>query len=72
MLYNLESKGLVASREKKGPNGRQRRYYRLTTKGKKKLETDRQQWTELVKGMTALGLTRTRTTIGLELEGGAA
>lgn len=72
MLYNLESKGLVASREKKGPNGRQRRYYRLTTKGKKKLEADRQQWTELVKGMTALGLTRTRTTIELNFEGGAA
>ena len=31
MLYNLESKGLVTSRQKAGPNGRMRRYYRLTT-----------------------------------------
>ena len=72
MLYNLESKGLVASREKKGPNGRQRRYYRLTSKGKKKLSADRQQWAELVKGMNALGLTRTRPAAGCEIAGGAA
>jgi PadR family transcriptional regulator PadR len=60
MLYNLESKGLVASKEKPGPNGRMRRYYRLTIKGKKKLGADRQQWANLVKGMSALGLTRDR------------
>ena len=51
MLYNLEAKGLVTSSQKPGPNGRQRRYYRLTTAGKKKLEFDRQQWVPLVKGM---------------------
>ncbi len=70
MLYNLESKGLVASREKLAPNGRKRRYYRLTNKGKKKLESDRAQWSALVKGMTALGLTRQRQET-LALEGGA-
>ena len=58
MLYNLESKGLVQSRQKAGPNGRMRRYYQLTDKGKKKLDNDRQQWAALVKGMGALGLTR--------------
>jgi PadR family transcriptional regulator PadR len=58
MLYNLESKGLVTSREKKAENGRKRRYYRLTTSGKKKLETDREQWTAIMQGMKALGLTR--------------
>ena len=58
MLYNLESKGLVTSRQKPGPNGRLRRYYRLTALGKKKLETDRQQWAALIKGMGALGVTR--------------
>jgi len=58
MLYNLESKGLVRSREKKGDNGRNRRYYRLTSKGMKKLDSDRQQWAALVKGMGALGVTR--------------
>ncbi len=58
MLYNLESKGLVTSREKKADNGRKRRYYRLTVKGKKKLETDREQWKAITQGMRALGLTR--------------
>ena len=58
MLYNLESKGLVSSREKKAENGRKRRYYKLTVKGKKKLETDREQWAAIMQGMKALGLTR--------------
>ncbi|MEM7457349.1 MAG: helix-turn-helix transcriptional regulator [Planctomycetota bacterium] len=74
MLYNLESKGLVSSREKAGPNGRKRRYYRLTAKGRKKLEKDREQWAALVKGMGALGLTANRINgafgSGLALDGG--
>jgi len=57
MLYNLEAKGIVKSKQKAGPNGRQRRYYQLTGKGKKKLEADRQQWASLVKAMGALGVT---------------
>ena len=57
MLYNLEAKGLVTSKEKPGPTGRKRRYYRLTAKGKKRLQTDRQQWTALVQAMQALGVT---------------
>ncbi len=60
MLYNLESKGLVASRQKAGSNGRMRRYYRLTSSGKKKLHRDREQWAALVQGMGALGITRNR------------
>ena len=60
MLYNLEAKGIVSSKEKAGSNGRQRRYYRLTAKGKKKLERDRQQWSALVQAMGALGVTRER------------
>ena len=60
MLYNLEAKGLVASRERAGSNGRQRRYYRLTSKGKRKLSADRQQWAALVDAMGALGVTLQR------------
>ena len=71
MLYNLESKGLVTSRQKAGPNGRMRRYYRLTTKGKKKLEADRQQWAALVQGLGALGVTR-KAQNEFGLEGGLA
>ena len=58
MLYNLEAKGLVSSQQKAGPNGRMRRYYKLTVKGKKKLDADRQQWAALVEGLGALGVTR--------------
>ena len=61
MLYHLEAKKIVASRERTGENGRKRRYYRLTAKGKKKLESDRLQWTALAAGMTALGVTRIAT-----------
>lgn len=57
MLYNLEAKGLVTSRQKVGSNGRTRRYYRLTSKGTKQLVKDREQWAAMVKGMGALGLT---------------
>ncbi len=58
MLYNLEAQGLLASTTKEGPNGRDRRYYRLTPAGRKRLERDREQWAALVKGLGALGLTR--------------
>jgi len=57
MLYNLEAKGLVTSKQKAGDNGRTRRYYRLTSKGTKQLAKDREQWVAMVKGMGALGLT---------------
>jgi PadR family transcriptional regulator PadR len=56
MLYNLEAKGLVVSSNQPGPNGRQRRYYRLTPAGLARLEQDRAQWTALVQGLQALGL----------------
>ncbi|HMO15160.1 MAG TPA: PadR family transcriptional regulator [Pirellulaceae bacterium] len=56
MLYNLEAKGLVISSNKPGPNGRLRRYYRLTPAGVTRLEKDRAQWAALVEGLQALGL----------------
>ena len=56
MLYNLEAKGLVTSKEKVAPNGRTRRYYRLTAKGNKQLVKDSEQWAAMVRGMGALGL----------------
>ena len=77
MLYNLEAKGIVKSKEKAGSNGRKRRYYRLTPKGSKKLESDRQQWAEVIKGLGALGVTRSSQNpnggiAGLAVEGGAS
>ena len=55
MLYNLEAKGLVRSRvDDTGP--RQRRFYRLTSKGEKKLAVDTKQWQALFEAMRSLGL----------------
>lgn len=55
LLYNLEAKGLIASRvDNSGP--RPRRYYRLTDKGRKRLVHDQKQWTALRDAMTGLGI----------------
>src|SRR6187431_1564228 len=51
MLYNLEAKGLVASRVTESKSGRPRRYYRLTTRGRKHLEKQQQQWQAVTKAM---------------------
>ncbi len=56
MLYNLEAKGLITSRvDNTGP--RPRRYYHLTSKGKRKLAKDTQQWQAVSQAMGALGVT---------------
>jgi PadR family transcriptional regulator PadR len=56
MLYNLEAKGLVTSRVETAENGRPRKYYRLTGKGKRQLVRDRQQWEVLSSAMGQLGV----------------
>jgi PadR family transcriptional regulator PadR len=56
LLYNLESKRLIASRVETADNGRSRKYYRLTNKGKRKLVRDRKQWEALSIAMGKLGL----------------
>ena len=56
MLYNLQAKGLIASRWLDGDSGRPRKYYRLTRKGHKRLAQDTAQWRALVQAMSALGI----------------
>jgi len=57
MLYNLEAKGFVAARwDESGP--RPRKYYRLTSTGKKRLVQDSMTWSKLTTAMEALGLTQ--------------
>ena len=59
MLYNLEAKGLVEAFWQDGPSdegGRERKYYRLTEKGKTRLATDMAQWEHLAKAMMRLGV----------------
>jgi len=55
LLYNLEAKGLIASRNQDA-GGRPRKYYRLTDRGKRQLARDRKQWEALSSAMGKLGV----------------
>lgn len=68
MLYNLEAKGLIAP-SWRTEDGRERKYYALTGKGKKRLAADVQQWRALVGAMNALGVVGTQSAV---LAGGGA
>jgi len=56
MLYNLEAKGLVQSEWRDADNGRERKYYHLTRKGRERLASDTEQWQAVTKAMTQLGV----------------
>ncbi len=57
LLYNLEGKKLIANRwEEDG--ARPRKYYRLTSAGKKRLAEDARQWRDVTSAMEALGVIR--------------
>ncbi len=56
LLYNLEAKGLIDAAWETSDSGRERKYYKLTPKGKKRLAEDEKQWSALVGAMRALGL----------------
>jgi PadR family transcriptional regulator PadR len=56
LLYNLQAKGLIAARTEIADNGRPRKYYRLTDKGKRQLVRSRKQWESLSLAMGKLGV----------------
>ena len=56
LLYNLEAKGFIKAKWRDGETGRQRKYYALTTKGKKRLAHESRQWRDLTEAMKALGI----------------
>ncbi len=56
LLYNLEAKGLIEATWHEADNGRERKYYRLTSKGKKRLKADTEQWNALAGAMQAIGI----------------
>lgn len=68
MLYNLESKGLIESYWQSAASERDRKYYKLTTDGKRRLADDTQQWRAVAQAMTALGIVKAATAAA----GGAA
>lgn len=51
VLHRLEDRGLIAATWRKGETGRERKYYRLTSRGRKHLSDNRQQWRLLVRVM---------------------
>ena len=54
ILHGLEKDRLVTAREAEAPNGRQRRYYRITAAGLKALEAREQEWRVYSKTVTAI------------------
>ncbi len=56
MLYNLEAQGLVEGIWRESEQGRDRKYYKLTGKGKKRLAKDTEQFRRLSAAMVGLGV----------------
>lgn len=56
LLYNLEAKGLVRARWRQADTGRDRKYYSLTGKGRKRLASDTAQWRAISAAMESLGV----------------
>ncbi|MCA9078600.1 MAG: helix-turn-helix transcriptional regulator [Planctomycetaceae bacterium] len=69
MLYNLEAQGIVKAKKAEAENGRVRKYYSLTAKGKRRLAKDTKQWQTVAAAMSALGVLP--HTVQPALEGGA-
>ncbi len=51
LLYNLEAKKLIKGKWRQADNGRNRRYYSITGRGKTHLARQKQQLTELRRGL---------------------
>ncbi len=51
LLYNLEAKKLIRGRWEQKPGQRKRRYYSITSSGKKYLARQKQQWERLQTGV---------------------
>jgi PadR family transcriptional regulator PadR len=53
-LHQLEKKGLARSEWRTGDNGRERKYYSLTAKGRKAAQKYEQQWQQLTGAVNAV------------------
>ncbi len=51
LLYNLEAKKLIKGKWKESQNGRKRRYYSITGKGRAELAKQKQQLSDLRQGL---------------------
>lgn len=51
LLYNLEAKKLIAGKWQSADNGRRRRYYSITSRGKSRLAEQKEQLEQLQAGL---------------------
>ena len=54
ILHGLERDKLVTAAQREAPNGRQRRYYKITAAGLRVLEEKEKEWTEFSTAVTAV------------------
>ena len=54
VLHRLETRGLLTSKWVGKKSGRQRRYYRLTTRGERRWREQRDHWRTFNRGVNAL------------------
>lgn len=55
LLYGLEAKGLIEA-DWREVGERERKYYRLTESGRKRLAKDTEQWHRVIQAMQSLGI----------------
>lgn len=53
-LHQLERAGVLRARWRDSPEGRSRKYYSLTAKGRRRAESKRRQWASLSTAMRAI------------------
>ncbi len=56
MLYNLEAQGYIRGEWFEAESGRDRKYYSLTPKGKRRLASETKQWRAVVSAMKSIGI----------------
>jgi len=54
VLHRLEGEGLIVSEWKEADTGRERKYYRLSSEGRKALKAERTQWLKVHNTMCKL------------------
>jgi DNA-binding PadR family transcriptional regulator len=54
VLHRMEKEGSIQSQWRISDNGRRRKYYRLTEKGRRELELEKEQWMSVHKVLSKL------------------
>jgi PadR family transcriptional regulator PadR len=69
LLYNLQARGFVEPTVRLAPNGRERKYYRITAAGRAWLDRQQRQWSTLVEAFRRIGVPESPRASGPEPEG---